>query len=425
MSRRRWPADLVDRVTVGNRPRVAIFDDQGGRWGPLTDLRSICDIRSGALSGRERIAHMLGGALPGGDWRGPAAPGRAQPDEPLLLINSRWPAVRGVSHVRSLAPGRALLQGDGQIVAARVTARHAERLMHGAGLDDGVDEQRVEQRLLLERPWDLILALEESLRHDLAGCSLPLWTASAKGVFVCGEREVRVAGSARLHPMVVLNAESGPIAIDAQAIVGSGAVLAGPCYIGPGSVVAAHAHIRAVTVIGPRCVVGGEIAHSVLDGWSNKAHAGFLGHSLVGRWSNLGADTTVSNLKNTYGSIRVCLEAGDEPEDTGAAKLGALVADYVRTGIGTRLCAGSCVGTGSMIALSGLAPKRVGRFRWLTDAADVPCDPDRFLETARRMMARRGRDLTDARAAHLRALAEAGLAGDLVRASWGHCRPRC
>ena len=146
------------------------------------------------------------------------------------------------------------------------------------------------------------------------------------------------------------------------------------------------------TSIGEHCLVARqEISHSIIQGYSNKAHTGYLGNSLVGQWVNLGADTNVSNLKNTYGPVRVQLSADTPPENTGQSKQGPIIGDFVRTAIGSRLPTGSCYSTGTMLALSGVAPKFTPRFSFLTDDGppDEKYDIDKFLAAARTVMARR------------------------------------
>src|SRR5690606_29763654 len=106
----------------------------------------------------------------------------------------------------------------------------------------------------------------------------------------------------------------------------------------------------------PTCRIGGEVSHSIFQSFSNKTHGGYLGHALVGEWVNLGAATNASNLKNTYGSVRMQLAARGPREDTGLLQLGPILGDYVRTAIGTRIPTGAVIGTGCMISLSGFAP---------------------------------------------------------------------
>ena len=142
--------------------------------------------------------------------------------------------------------------------------------------------------------------------------------------------------------MVVLDAEHGPIYIDAGAEIHPFTRIEGPCYIGAGSVLFG-AKCRAGNSIGPMCRIGGEIEGTIIQGYSNKYHDGFLGHAYVGQWVNLGALTTNSDLKNDYSEVRITLD-GQSPIATGSNKVGALIGDHAKTSIGTLLNTGDVRG---------------------------------------------------------------------------------
>jgi UDP-N-acetylglucosamine diphosphorylase/glucosamine-1-phosphate N-acetyltransferase len=196
---------------------------------------------------------------------------------------------------------------------------------------------------------------------------------------------------ASVGPNVVFDAEAGPIIVHRDAVIRPNCVLCGPCSIGPGSVVVDRAHIRANTVIGPVCRVGGEVGGTIFQGYANKSHEGHLGDSWVGKWANLGAGTTNSNLLNTYGEVAVRLEPGGSFHRTGQTFLGAIIGDHVKTAILTRLMTGVVLGTGAMIASSKPPPPAVRRFAWLTDDGERTYRFDKFIEVARAVMARRGK----------------------------------
>ena len=141
---------------------------------------------------------------------------------------------------------------------------------------------------------------------------------------------------------VILDSKNGPIIIDENAIIGNGAILEGPIYIGKNSIISPGAKIKSNTVIGPMCKGGGENSCVVFHGNSNKVHDGFLGHSYVGEWVNLGANTNTSDLKNNYNNIRVIMEDGKVVE-TENNLLGSVIGDYVKTGISTMLITGSYI----------------------------------------------------------------------------------
>jgi UDP-N-acetylglucosamine diphosphorylase / glucose-1-phosphate thymidylyltransferase / UDP-N-acetylgalactosamine diphosphorylase / glucosamine-1-phosphate N-acetyltransferase / galactosamine-1-phosphate N-acetyltransferase len=163
--------------------------------------------------------------------------------------------------------------------------------------------------------------------------------------------------------------------------------------VGPGALIAS-ARVRGETSIGPVCRIGGEVEASIVQGYSNKHHDGFLGHSYLGEWVNIGAMTTTSDLKNTYGTIRVVLE-GEGQLDSGTIKLGAFLADHVKLGIGLHLTGGSVIGIGSNIFGIHSAPKTVPPFIW---GGEVFREYriDGMVEVARKVMGRRKRALEPA-----------------------------
>jgi NDP-sugar pyrophosphorylase family protein len=165
--------------------------------------------------------------------------------------------------------------------------------------------------------------------------------------------------------------------------VRSGTRLEGPTYVGAGTRVLGG-FVRG-SVFGPECRVRGEIASTVFLGYSNKAHDGFVGHSVVGHWVNLGAGTTTSNLKNTYGPVR--LEVSGAKIETGRTNLGTLFGDHAKTAIGTMLATGSVVGAGANVFGATVPPRHVPAFAWGCTGDRVT--EDGFLSIARRVLARR------------------------------------
>jgi UDP-N-acetylglucosamine diphosphorylase/glucosamine-1-phosphate N-acetyltransferase len=163
------------------------------------------------------------------------------------------------------------------------------------------------------------------------------------------------------------------------------------------------AKIYGDTSIGPLCKVGGEIENSIVLGFSNKQHDGFLGHSYLGAWVNLGADTNTSDLKNNYGNVRVQL--GGEAIDTGRMFLGALIGDHAKTGINTMLNTGTIVGVSANVFGAGFPSKSIAPFSWGGAEGYQRFEIDKAIELARTVMARRNVTFTDADETLLRTLA--------------------
>jgi UDP-N-acetylglucosamine diphosphorylase/glucosamine-1-phosphate N-acetyltransferase len=219
----------------------------------------------------------------------------------------------------------------------------------------------------IEQLWDLIVGLKEDLEADLK-----VLKAGIKG---------------QVHPSAVLYAKENML-IEAGVEVEAGAVLdarSGPIYIGKGTIVRPHSYLRGPLSIGPECRIGGEATHSIFHGHSNKAHYGFIGHSYIGEWVNLGAGTTNSNLKNNYGTVKV------RGIDTGQPFLGCFIGDFAKTGIGTLINTGTVIGLGANVLGGKVTPKSIPDFQW-DETSKYRLDD--FLKAAEAMMGRRGKKLS-------------------------------
>jgi UDP-N-acetylglucosamine diphosphorylase/glucosamine-1-phosphate N-acetyltransferase len=250
----------------------------------------------------------------------------------------------------------------------------------------------------LDAPWDLIRHLNEMLALDAIALAAPQ-AAKPPGLTLLGAYPVRVDPSATIEPYVVADATAGPILVRAGAIVQAFTRLVGPCIIGEHSTVSGG-RIAACSV-GERVKVNGEVSSTIFLGHANKGHDGFVGHSVIGRWANLGAGTITSNLKNSYGPVQLWTPLG--VRDTGLTFLGAFLGDHVKTGIGTRLTTGCVIGAGANIFGSTMPPKVVAPFAWGEGPAWESFAFDKFCEVATRVMARREVVFTAGMRAHLAA----------------------
>jgi UDP-N-acetylglucosamine diphosphorylase/glucosamine-1-phosphate N-acetyltransferase len=238
----------------------------------------------------------------------------------------------------------------------------------------------------LEEVWSLITQLPVQLADDIARLGPQIPSVGVGGATVIGEYPVFVEQGAVIEPLVVLDATGGSILVRDGATVRAFTRLVGPCAVAPGATILGGR--VAGCSIGETSVISGDISESVVLGHANKGHEGFVGHSYLGRWVNLGAGTTTSNLKNTYGPVALWTPSG--VRDTGTTKLGTLFGDHVKTGIGLRLTTGCVIGAGSNVYGSAVPPKYVPPFTWGDGSAPGGYDAGRFLVTARRAMSRRG-----------------------------------
>jgi UDP-N-acetylglucosamine diphosphorylase/glucosamine-1-phosphate N-acetyltransferase len=246
--------------------------------------------------------------------------------------------------------------------------------------------------------WDLILANGEQITAEFAAAGRSGFEGSLEEpVAVRGSRkDVYVAPGVKVHPMVTIDAEHGPVYIDERAEIHPFTRIEGPCYIGKDSILLG-AKCREGNSIGPCCRIGGEVEESIIHGYSNKYHDGFLGHSYVGQWVNLGAMTTNSDLKNDYSNVSVMLD-GQHAIDTGSTKVGSLIGDHTKTSIGTLLNTGSYLGAMAIIMATGKPlPKHIPSFAWFIEGIVTKgFGKGRLYETAKTAMGRRKCEWTPA-----------------------------
>jgi UDP-N-acetylglucosamine diphosphorylase/glucosamine-1-phosphate N-acetyltransferase len=170
----------------------------------------------------------------------------------------------------------------------------------------------------------------------------------------------------------------------------AGALLRGPLAVGAHATVRMGARIYGPTCIGPHCKIGGEVANAVFHSYTNKAHEGYVGNSALGQWVNLGADTTASNLKMTYGTVKLLDWAAGRPVDSGQQFVGTIMGDHCKTGINTMLNTGTVCGVSTILIGAGFAPREIPSFKWVQPGAVVEYRLEKALVDMARMMARRG-----------------------------------
>jgi UDP-N-acetylglucosamine diphosphorylase / glucose-1-phosphate thymidylyltransferase / UDP-N-acetylgalactosamine diphosphorylase / glucosamine-1-phosphate N-acetyltransferase / galactosamine-1-phosphate N-acetyltransferase len=195
--------------------------------------------------------------------------------------------------------------------------------------------------------------------------------------------------SARIDPYTVFDTTSGPITLGPNVWVQPFTRIEGPCWIGANTQLF-RANLRGSVSIGPTCRIGGEVEDSIVHGFSNKYHEGFLGHAYIGEWVNLGAITSNSDLRNDYGEVHVPLQG--IPIPTGQAKVGCFIGDHTRTGMGSMLNTGTAIGVMCNVLPAGiLLPKHVPSFTAVSYGRVAPGFPlHQLFETARTVMGRRG-----------------------------------
>ena len=233
--------------------------------------------------------------------------------------------------------------------------------------------------------WDYVATLPAQLAEDIPILGKELSTSSAPVGEKMGDGDVYIEKGAEIGPYVVLDASAGPILVERGSSIHPFTRLVGPVAIGPDCQIMGDR--IATSSIGDWSKIRGEFSNSIVLGYSNKGHEGFVGHSYLGRWVNLGALTTTSNLKNTYGTVQLWTPTGTR--DSGQQFLGTLFGDHAKTGIGMMLSTGTVLGAGANVYGSHAPPKAVAPFSWGGDEPYGEYELSKFLVTAERMMERR------------------------------------
>jgi len=359
-------------------------ESPGRAWAPFAGVRPIAELRAGIWKVRERWEAAAGRDATA--LLGEHAAGFTESDEPAVrapmtiegpaLVAASWFAPTGVPV--DPPPGTRRLTHDketvGWLVASgeRWTGPHE----HGSAL-------RIEG-VRLHGTYDLLTALEQLLIADCADFLAAPHGGVPEGSLVLGDPSHLISLGGTVEPGVVFDVRQGAVVLDQGAEVRSGSRLEGPIYVGPGTRILGG-FVRG-SVFGPECRIRGEVSASVFLGFANKSHDGFVGHSVIGHWVNLGAGTTTSNLKNTYGPVR--LDVDGERIETGRLNLGSLVGDHAKTAIGTMLATGTVISAGANVFGPGNPPKYVPPFAWGCPGAERMSE-DGFLRIAERVMARR------------------------------------
>ncbi len=381
---------------------------------PLTLTRPAFELRLGALTIGEKVARALN-AGQGAHTRGaivrPQLAGLMStrpPSErmtindrnwlargPVVVANARWVPPRGFEVPGDTAPWLALCQGRPACALVgperavglephTVTSWFEDVAARFGGVEVGGE--------WIERPWDLVDRNAAHIERDFEELTprgvtnRHLATASIVGP----ADRLSIHDSVRVDPYTVFDTTAGPIIIAAGVVIQPFTRVEGPCFIGAHSQLF-RANLRGGVTLGPECRVGGEVEHAIIHGYSNKYHEGFLGHSYIGEWVNLGAITSNSDLRNDYGEVSVPL-AGD-PVATGLRKVGCFVGDHTRTGMGSFLNTGTSIGVMCNVLPAGiLLPKHIPSFTMVSYGAVAQGWPlEELFATARIVCARRGR----------------------------------
>ncbi len=244
--------------------------------------------------------------------------------------------------------------------------------------------------------WDVFQKNEDAIKNDFE-----LITKNRKGqtlsssVTVIGNRNLIFLEKGAKAEACILNTNSGPVYLGEDSEIMEGCIVRGALALCEHSTLKLGAKIYGATTVGPHCKVGGEINNSVIFGYTNKAHDGFLGNSVVGEWCNLGADTNTSNLKNNYATVKLFNYLQNTLTDTGLQFCGLIMGDHSKSGINTMFNTGTVVGVGANVFGGGFPPTFIPSFSWGGSEGFEKYRLDKFFETAARVFERRSLTISE------------------------------
>jgi UDP-N-acetylglucosamine diphosphorylase/glucosamine-1-phosphate N-acetyltransferase len=371
---------------------VVLFDEES-TWKnflPLTFTRPVSEIRIGILTIKEKWDQSLQTECSYHSLHYLEKKFPLQPGNEFLLINSKCcPDENIVAAITALKADEALYRKE---LLIAINGKVED-------LKDHASFRKIEYQkevFTVEFPWEIFQKNGQAMIADLAfikkkRVSQPL----SSTVTVIGDRSQIFLEKGAKAEACILNTTTGPVYIGEDAEIMEGSAVRGPFALCAHSTLKLSTRVYGASTVGPHCKVGGELSNSVIFGYSNKAHDGFLGNSVIGEWCNLGADTNNSNLKNTYGNVKLYNYEQNKLIDTGLQFCGLIMGDHSKCGINTMFNTGTVVGIGCNIFGGGFPPTHIGDFSWGGSDGFERHYIDKFLETAERVYERRGMKLSE------------------------------
>jgi len=363
---------------------------------PFTYTRPVADIRIGILTIREKWEYFLGTTTTTvtEDYLSEKFP-MVEMEQNVMINASFCPNTILVNLIKKLKENQAIFYGEDLI------AFYALESQEDIGFNDFEAIELDVHVLKVEHTWDIFSKNGEAIENDFQLLtdnqkSLPI----PKSVNVINPEHIFIEEGATLE-FVTLNASSGPIYIGKDAEVMEGSIIRGPFALCEHATVKLGAKIYGPTTVGPHSKVGGEVNNSVLFGYSNKGHDGFLGNSVLGEWCNLGADTNNSNLKNNYAEVRLWDYNTEGFSRTGLQFCGLMMGDHSKCGINTMFNTGTVVGVSANIFGSGFPRNFIPSFSWGGNGGFTTYLTKKAFEVSKIVMARRDIEFTEQDAAIL------------------------
>jgi UDP-N-acetylglucosamine diphosphorylase/glucosamine-1-phosphate N-acetyltransferase len=359
---------------------------------PLTSTRSIGELRVGIFKIHEKweLRLEVKPAFITEEYLDKNSP---KPTSINLVINSCvCPDNTLVDSILKLEEGQKLIN-NGKFVAAKTSLLPK---YGGSVIDNLTSVDYSKEVTYIERAQDIFARNGEQIRIDFELITKGRKSAQIKDPhsIIYNNENIFLEEGVDLKACI-LNAENGPIYLGKNSIVSEGAIIKGPFALGEHAQVSMGAKIRGDSTFGPYTKVGGEVSNSVIMGYSNKGHDGYLGNSVIGEWCNLGAGTNASNMKNNYTSVKVWDYSRDSFQDSGLQFCGLIMGDHSKCGINTMFNTGTVVGVSANIYGAGYPRNFIPSFSWGGTAGFTTYKIEKAIETASVAMQRKGMQMSD------------------------------
>ncbi len=379
---------------------------------PLTFTRPIADIRIGITSIREKWEAALNQSTSSltNQYLQPLYPLQLSKESNVFINGSVLPNPELLHQIHYLQRDEAIVDGE-TVIAIKMNGKRVSLVRKANGDSELMldDYELLEPKADYEKinwVWDIFRKNAAILQSDFGRLTKGRNSKQlSKTNILINPKNIFIEAGATVEG-AILNASTGPIYIGKNALIMEGVTVRGPLAMCEKSVLKMGAKIYGATTLGPYVKIGGEVNNSVIFGYSNKGHDGFLGNSVIGEWCNLGADTNNSNLKNNYGNIRIWNYEKQQMTDTGLQFCGLIMGDHAKSGINTMFNTGTVVGVAANVYGGGFPPKFVPSYAWGSAEGFDTHQLDKALETAERMYKRRNRTFTATEQSILRSVFE-------------------
>jgi len=369
-----------------------ILFDESETWKgflPLTFTKPFSEIRIGILTIKDKWDKYLG-VLCSYLTQDYLSKKYKNTNDSGVFINAKFcPDKKLVKAIQALKNNEALYHNS-HLIAFHGTLKDLQHFSALHRIDYSAEVLQV------NNVWDIFQKNAAALKADFELLTSKRTSqVLSKSVTVIGNKDLIFLEMGAKAEACILNTTDGPVYIGKDAEIMEGCMVRGPFALCEHSTLKMGAKIYGATTIGPHCKVGGEVSNSVIFGYSNKAHDGFLGNSVIGEWCNLGADTNTSNLKNNYGTVKLFNYAQNKQVDTGLQFCGLIMGDHSKAGINTMFNTGTVVGLGSNIYGGGFPNTAIPNFSWGGSGGFENYKLEKLVETAEKVYERRGLKLSD------------------------------